>query len=531
MATLNASTNSKKYVKVKFGSGDDTITLEDGNFNINTGKGNDIVTLGSGNSIVKLNSGENTVNFGEGNSKVYAGKGSDEFVFDTATGSNIIYNSSSKDSITFGTYYDDLDLKYYRMGKNLVITDDILSPDNTVTLSKFFKNKSKLDSVTHDGVEEKISDQLIYYSGKGKIKGTSYNDALYGSDKKDTLYGYAGDDYLVGGKLNDKIYSGTGENHIIVNNGDGHDALYVNKKATSNTLVFDEGNNLTYSKSGKDLVVSAAYGTASADDPNNVSVTIKNYFTKDGDTAIKNELYTQFIGSEEETNLVTSLREQGVTITGKINKKNTLYGAEDYDNYITGGDKADKIYAGEANNRIYGGKGNDKYYVEDAQFLTSTTKIFDIEGNDTYTIDDLDSSIYIQDDMGKDTLKIKDNLRYTMFFDVSVNDTVAEYNSLFIVDNDNIRDMSIESYTAGGIEIGNFFTSSGEYGAGRIEKITVGGKTVDTSLTYFDTIRDNVAAWLSANDYDSAMLAFKSESAEDIQELIAIYQGAPVNIG
>lgn len=525
MATINASTSSKKYVTVKFGSGDDVITLDEGNFKISTGKGDDTVNLGSGDSIVKLGYGNNTVNFGSGNSKVYASKGTDDF-FVNETGKNVIYNASKDDSLTFGGYFDDEDLKFYRSGKSLLITDDLLSEENTIVLSNFFKSKSKLEEFTHDGVTEKISDQIIYYSGKGKVKGTSYNDALYGSDKKDTLYGYKGNDYLVGGEANDKIYSGQGVNHIVVNNGDGHDVLYVDKKATSNTLMFDEGNVLTYSKSGKDLVVSAAAATASSTDPNNVSVTIKNYFSKDGDTAIKNGLYTQYITSATETNLVDSLRENGVTLTGKMNKKNTLIGAEDYDNYITGGDKADKIYAGEANNTIWGGKGNDKYYVEDAQFLTSLTKIFDTEGNDTYTIDDLDSSIFIKDDVGKDTLKIKDTLRYTMFFDVSVKDGVDAYSSLFIVDNENLREMGIDDYTAGGIEIGNFFNSSGEYGTGRIEKITVGKRTVDTSLDYFNDIRENVAAWLSANEFDTAMDVFKGDNPQDISDLIAIYQGA-----
>lgn len=528
MTTITASSNAKKYTKIN-ATGDSDITVTDGNFKIYGGRGDDTITLGSGDNIVFAQAGDNTIVSGSGNNKLYAGKGEDNFVYDGDFGKDVIYKANSQDMITFGDSFDDTEFSFYRKGSNLIITDNIDSSENTIVLSKYFKSKSKLDDITHNGVIEKISDQLIYYTGKGRIKGTRFNDGIVGSDKKDRIYSYSGDDYILGGKANDKIHSGKGDNTIVVNNGDGHDILYVNKKATSNTLMFDEGNQLSYSKSGKDLIVSAKVATAEDDNPDNVSVRVKNYFTKKGDDAIKSVINVQYAGSETVNNIVDELTANGVTITGKLNKANKIYGAENYDNYITGGNKSDKIYAGEENNEIYGGKGNDKYYVT-TDNRTALAKIFDESGNDTYYVKNLDTSVYINDASGnKDVLKISDKGAYTLFFDVSVSEDVAQYDSLFIVANDNLQYEDYHNYTAGGVEIGNFFDDD-KYGDGRIEKITAGGKKVDTTLTHFDEIRSNVATWLTqeAHAYNSAMDAFQNSTPDDIRELISIYQGNSV---
>ena len=529
MTTITASTNSKRITKINAVE-NSNIAVADGNFDIYLSGGENQVILGSGDNKVHAKGGENTIISGTGNDKIYSDKGENNFVFDADFGDDVIYNSDKLDMITLGSAFDHTDMSFFRRGSDLIITDDFDLPQNRITLSKYFKSKSKLDDITHNNVVEKISDQLIYYSGKGRIKGTNFNDAIVGSVKKDTIYSYAGNDYILGGELNDKIYSGAGANKIVVNNGDGHDVLYVDKKATSNTIMFDEGNEVTYVKSGKDLVLTGKVAGASDKDKNNVGMTVKNYFDKSGDVAINSGLNLQYVGSVEVKTIAEELSANGVNIVGKLNKSNKLVGAEDYDNYIIGGNKSDKIYAGDMNNRIEGGKGSDKYYV-DSENKTAVTKIFDTEGNDSYIINGLDTSVYIDDMSGKkDVLKITDKVDYTMFFDVSVKEGVDQYNSLFIVDNANIKDESYTSYVADGIEIGNFFDGIG-YGDGRIEKITVGGKSVDTSLVHFDEIRSNVASWLTdeSHSFDSAMIAFKEGTESEIQSLIAVYQGNTVN--
>ena len=143
----------------------------------------------------------------------------------------------------------------------------------------------------------------------------------------------------------------------------------------------------------------------------------------------------------------------------------------------------------------------------------------------------LDTSVYINDNTGKDLLKISDNIKYTMVFDVSADGTATQYNSLFLVADKNIQDRSYTEYTAGGVEIANYFNGD-KFGDGRIEKITVGGKTADTTLSHFDEIRSNVAAWLNLGDngFSTATEAFEKGTAEQIQELIAVYQGGSVQV-
>lgn len=523
MATINAKSNKKEFITIKSGSGDDTITLEDGNFKVYAGKGDDNITLSDGDNYVYAQNGNNTITFGSGNNKVYAGKGKDEFVFDSDLGNDVIYNSTAEDTITFGDNLDDTVFSFIRKGSDLIITDNVDTQENKIVLSKYFKSKSKLNDYTQNGEDKKILDETFYYAGKGKIKGTKYNDAIVGSAKKDTIRSYAGNDMIMGGLSNDKIYSGEGENTIIINNGDGHDVLYVDKKATSNTLKFDMGDTVSYSKSGKDLVISATDGAKSS---NVQALTIKDYFTKKGYDAIKSDINIGSVGKAAVEDLHTVLAEEGITIEGSEKKANKLYGAKLYDNTIVGGNKNDVIYAGDMNNRISGGKGNDKYY-SDSENINAKTLIFDEEGNDFYEVDSLDTSVYIQDKSGsKDVLEIDDDIRYTMFFDVSVKEGVEQYNSLFIVDNKNIQDKAYTEYTAGGIEIADFFNGN-NYGVGRIEKITVDDRRVDTSLAHFDAIRSNVEAWLTneAHSFDSAMSAFETGTADEIQQLIAIYQG------
>ena len=353
MTTITASTNSKRITKINAVE-NSNIAVADGNFDIYLSGGENQVILGSGDNKVHAKGGENTIISGTGNDKIYSDKGENNFVFDADFGDDVIYNSDKLDMITLGTAFDHTDMSFFRRGSDLIITDDFDLPQNRITLSKYFKSKSKLDDITHNNVVEKISDQLIYYSGKGRIKGTNFNDAIVGSVKKDTIYSYAGNDYILGGELNDKIYSGAGTNKIVVNNGDGHDTLYVDKKATSNTVMFDLGNEVTYSKSGKDLILSGRVAGASEADPNNVGVTIKNFFNKKGEDAITSGLNFQYVGSATVKTIEEELTENGVYLTGKAGKSNKLVGAEDYDNYITGGDKSDKIYAGNENNRIDG---------------------------------------------------------------------------------------------------------------------------------------------------------------------------------
>lgn len=533
MATINAQSNKKKeFITIKSGSGDDTITLSDGNFKVWAGKGNDTITLSDGTNIVYTQYGDNTIIAGTGNDKFYAGQGADEFVFNSDIGNDVIYNSNANDSITFGENLKDNEFNFYRFGNDLVITENIHAQTNTITLSKYFKQKSKLNTITQNGNTIEIDkDVIIYSSGKGKIKGTNFNDGITGSNKKDTIYGYGGNDFLMGGKNSDKIYSGSGNNTIILNRGDGHDTLIVDKKAESNTIMFDQGCTMSYSKSGKNLIITATNelldGQKTADTE---AVTVKNFFTSKGRNALTSDLNIELIGDASARSIDTELATAYITQTGYLKKSNTLYGATDYNNEITGGNKSDKIIAGDFNNRLYGGKGNDKYYVT-SENIDAVTKIFDISGNDTYSVKSLDTSTYISDSTGKDTLKISDNVKYTMIFDVSADGTAVEYDSLFLVGNNNIQDKSYTEYTAGGIEIANYFNGD-KFGDGRIEKITVGGKTADTTLSHFDEIRSNVAAWLNLRDngFTSTTDAFDKGSAEQIQQLIAVYQGSSVQI-
>lgn len=100
------------------------------------------------------------------------------------------------------------------------------------------------------------------------MQGADGNDALRAGTGQNLLDGGAGDDVLyggrsssllVGGSGNDTLRTGHGNDVILFNRGDGSDTV-ISDRAGDDTLSFGGGirySDLSLSKSGKDLVVSA----------------------------------------------------------------------------------------------------------------------------------------------------------------------------------------------------------------------------------------------------------------------------------
>jgi Ca2+-binding RTX toxin-like protein len=114
-----------------------------------------------------------------------------------------------------------------------------------------------------------IGDDLLKGgSGRDVLQGADGNDAVRAGTGQNLLDGGAGDDVLyggrssnlvVGGSGNDTIRTGHGNDVILFNRGDGSDTVIADHDA-DNTLSFGGGirySDLSLSKSGKDLVVSA----------------------------------------------------------------------------------------------------------------------------------------------------------------------------------------------------------------------------------------------------------------------------------
>lgn len=138
------------------------------------------------------------------------------------------------------------------------------------TVKKSYTGSALADNIDASGLSKATNTK----KGTGlTINGGAGYDIIVGSDFNDTIKGGAGDDTITGGKGNDNLYGVSGDNTFIFAQGDGADTF--NSGKGSDTLKFYGINikNINFQTSGRNLVIN--YG-------NNDSVTLKNYFDKNG---------------------------------------------------------------------------------------------------------------------------------------------------------------------------------------------------------------------------------------------------------
>ncbi|WP_417451921.1 calcium-binding protein [Kordiimonas sp.] len=87
------------------GWGDDTLTGDSGDDTLWGGVGDDALSGGSGDDLMFAGFGNDTLNGGDGDDTVVGSLGCDTFVFDAASGNDIV--------VAFSTRHDDLDLTAY----------------------------------------------------------------------------------------------------------------------------------------------------------------------------------------------------------------------------------------------------------------------------------------------------------------------------------------------------------------------------------------------------------------------------------
>lgn len=148
--------------------GDDTVYGGDGNDDINTGDGNDFVDGGAGNDAVITSLGNDTIFGGAGADTLNGGEGDD-----------IISGGDDDDTLIGGTGADQMD------GGAGLDTADYSASGGAVgidLLNNVFAGAAAGDTMTN--IEN--------------LKGTAFNDQLFGDSEDNTLTGGGGADALVG---------------------------------------------------------------------------------------------------------------------------------------------------------------------------------------------------------------------------------------------------------------------------------------------------------------------------------------------
>ena len=155
---------------------------------------------------------------------------------------------------------------------------------------------------------------------------------------------------------------------VTITKADGNVTIDTSVNNGSDVLKF---NNTDYSadkfstaKDGQDLKLIYTDGTTQ-------TITIKNYFSKDGNST-KSSVKEIQIGEEKKSILDY--------YTNTVSAKSTKINGSMFNDIITGTDKADKISTGAGDDVITAGKGNDTINITGAG--EKTIKISDFDGND-----------------------------------------------------------------------------------------------------------------------------------------------------
>ncbi len=190
------------------GGGDDTLTGNDSENEINGGSGNDTINGLGNDDNLSGSAGNDTVNGGTGQDSVSGSDGND--TLSGNEGNDTLGTDPGSDSLSGGTGQDSV--RYF--GRNPVnvnlndLADDGVAGegDNVRTDNEILTTGSGNDTVTgSNGVND-----ITTGPGNDTVTGLNGNDDLEGGSGNDTLSGGGGDDNVNGGLDTDIIGGGSG---------------------------------------------------------------------------------------------------------------------------------------------------------------------------------------------------------------------------------------------------------------------------------------------------------------------------------
>ena len=415
---------------------DEAIGKNNKGLTINAGKGNDSITGSKFNDTITGGVGANTYNFDfgvvSGADTIKLTKGETLTLNITNAGSQIALN----------------ELSYKKSGNDLyiyqIVGADKTESDNKLIIKNYFKNTDKV-SIGDVKLIDFISSAeypVLNIIGKGKIKGTDYNDNITGSLKNDTITAGKGDDF---------ISTAGGKDTVVLTGEYGHDIIdsIGSSKVTLKLSSFDsknysyDSNNLTYTTDEKS------------------SFQYNDFMSADKDTAdlwisAKNKSYHII---NEKSNLETDY---------STNKNNNVI-------FLSAGDN--QKYTGAKNqkgiNVIYSVNGNNSYVYQggkDTYVDYGTTS-----DNYSATINK-NTKLVIDDKGGVDSLVLNNKVDdLALFFDTdsdSFGEDLYIYNAKTMTYSNLTNAIKSNSYK-GSIEIDDYFSD------GKIENIKYGETSFD----------------------------------------------------
>ena len=273
IASFNDTLSGHNGSDLIFGQkGSDVIDGGDGGDTLNGGSGSDIIDGGSGDDVLYGNSGDDRLSGGNSNDYIAGGSGADSLYGDDGldrleghsgddylnggSGSDTLVASSGNDTVDGGSGNDDVS---GGSGNDYLIADigdDTLNGGSGIDTLSFENAATGINADLNSKTSTGIGTDEIY--SIENLKGSDYNDILYGNfrentieggDGRDRLYGRGGDDHISGGNGRDYLVGGSGEDSLF--GEDGNDVIkgykgidYLTGGAGSDRFVYKSLNEV-----------------------------------------------------------------------------------------------------------------------------------------------------------------------------------------------------------------------------------------------------------------------------------------------
>ena len=320
------------------GTGDDTLTGNEGDDNLGGGTGDDVINGGADNDFLIGNEGNDTLNGGDDEDLLLGSEGNDSISGDD--GHDTLFGDSGSDTL-FGGVGDDV-------GHGGANEDVLFGGDGFDSLTGAEGDDTLFGDQGNDSLDGGIGeDRLDGGTGNDFLLGDDGDDFLFGGADNDTLNGNLGSDTLSGGAGDD--FSSGGENEDLLLGGEGSDTLFGEND--DDTLFGDQGNDSLDGGTGNDQL----------DGGSENDILIGNI---GNDTINGGDGVDTIFGNEGNDSL---LGDAG---------NDTLHGDSGSDT-LSGGDGDDLSFGGNNNDVLFGGEGSDSLFGED-----SDDNLFGDDGND-----------------------------------------------------------------------------------------------------------------------------------------------------
>ena len=296
----------------------------------------DEIKGGDGDDVISGNGGTNALYGGDGNDTFLGGEGADHFHGGDDSDTVSYENSQSRVIVDLSgavTSGGDAANDTFDSIENLrgSAFDDILYGDD---------NANRIEGGAG-------GDYISGGKGNDTIDGGSGDDDLWGKEGNDTIKGGSGNDYLWGGEGNDTLEGGSGVDRLT--GGDGKDILKGGSGA--DTLLGGDGADTLYGDEGDDILeggsgVDHLYG-GKGDDTLDGDAGIDHLMGGEGADTLRGGGDTDFLRGEQGAD----------TLEGGLGA-DYLYGGEG-DDTLRGGDGDDHLIGGEGADVLEGGIGTD----------------------------------------------------------------------------------------------------------------------------------------------------------------------------